>query len=512
LAAEDDTTIVLDLSPQLSLPVNTPLDLEIQGDITADATLGTFRVRLRDGSRFLATDANTRKPIPAIYATQPIDGPTIAVESPVDSLFARGEAMFPTTIIVGETGVAALRTTLRHPGAPQTARIRCDELTLRCRDEARGPLAAETFLDRVVLLWNDAEVAAVSAFEAGTDRVGVPLPGFLMEPGETGVLTVVVDVEASAPASFLELSITPEDLVCVDANTGFVAELLAEDGAEFPLASGLTRLEAPARELVVSLQSDMPALLYANGEEITAGRLHLDNTADEGAGAITVESLTVHGADRHGTAVPVGAVAERVLLFAGETLLASSDSLSADSTTAIVEIAPALLISPESDAPIEIRLAMHENSAEETFRLGVTGPGIGVVQPSSALLTVEVNAAQGQSFPLWTEVGNFSSADLAESFVNYPNPFAAGREATRIAFNLEQNARVTLQVFTPVGQKVVTLLDQEPRDQGPQDVDEWDGRNGKGNVVRNGVYLVRLEVAYPDGRTEELLRKVAVAR
>jgi hypothetical protein len=43
-------------------------------------------------------------------------------------------------------------------------------------------------------------------------------------------------------------------------------------------------------------------------------------------------------------------------------------------------------------------------------------------------------------------------------------------------------------------------------------MDRWDGRNGAGSIVLNGVYLAELVVQFDDGSSRRLLRKVAVVR
>ena len=59
---------------------------------------------------------------------------------------------------------------------------------------------------------------------------------------------------------------------------------------------------------------------------------------------------------------------------------------------------------------------------------------------------------------------------------------------------------------------VFTILDRELRPAGLYQEDRWDGRNGLGFVVQNGVYVAELLVEYADGSRERHLRKVAVVR
>jgi photosystem II stability/assembly factor-like uncharacterized protein len=70
---------------------------------------------------------------------------------------------------------------------------------------------------------------------------------------------------------------------------------------------------------------------------------------------------------------------------------------------------------------------------------------------------------------------------------NYPNPF---NPSTTIAFRLDSNGPVKLQVFDARGRLVRTLVDAE-RAAGPHRV-TWDGRDNGGRTAAAGVYMYRL--------------------
>ena len=71
---------------------------------------------------------------------------------------------------------------------------------------------------------------------------------------------------------------------------------------------------------------------------------------------------------------------------------------------------------------------------------------------------------------------------------NYPNPF---NPSTVIEFDVPQRTHVTVTVYNLLGQRVITLVDEE-RDAGFHQVD-WDGRSASGNSVASGIYLYKLE-------------------
>ncbi len=70
---------------------------------------------------------------------------------------------------------------------------------------------------------------------------------------------------------------------------------------------------------------------------------------------------------------------------------------------------------------------------------------------------------------------------------SYPNPF---EDQATIGYRLEGLGWATLEVFDLLGRRVRVLADGE-HSAGPHTA-EWDGRDGTGRAVANGIYLVRL--------------------
>lgn len=86
--------------------------------------------------------------------------------------------------------------------------------------------------------------------------------------------------------------------------------------------------------------------------------------------------------------------------------------------------------------------------------------------------------------------GTHTAWDQVEGFrlsQNYPNPFNPG---TRIDYQAPTGGQVTLAVYSLLGRKVRTLVDQY-RGAGHHTV-FWDGRNDAGQPVAGGTYVYRL--------------------
>jgi polyhydroxybutyrate depolymerase len=70
---------------------------------------------------------------------------------------------------------------------------------------------------------------------------------------------------------------------------------------------------------------------------------------------------------------------------------------------------------------------------------------------------------------------------------NYPNPF---NPSTTIQYQLPKNGMVILEVYNHIGQRVVTLVNQNQTAGIHQQF--WDGRNDMGKIVPTGVYFYQL--------------------
>lgn len=513
VTAGDPDSLVLAFSQPLDLAANTPLDIVLVGDIAANAPLARFAVRLLDSTHVDARDANTRVPVTVTYTPDAILGGPVTIEAPADTILASGTRAMPPAVLIGQADVLALVAVLRHPDPPGTGRLRIDGLEFDCVDDFRSPLVPALYLDRVRVRWNGVDVADLTALPTSGNRVSVPFPSHFFEPGDTARVELRIDVDASAPGGWLELIVPPEVPLAYDDNTEGAASSVAPSGAApLPLRSGLGRLILPARELSVGMTSLMPAVLAADGRSVPAARLTFRNADPQGAGPILLDHLIVRASDRAFATTAVGLSAARLEARVDGVLWAQSALLTPDSVTAVLTASESLAVMPGTTRAVEIVMITATGTTTSSVRLGVDHDDIGVVQPSSALLAVNVRPEPGLAFPLWTDAGGFSNATLAASYANFPNPFAAGREATTVVFFLPGEGRVWLRVFTLRGEPVATLLDGAPRSAGLHQSDAWDGRNGNGEVVRNGVYIAELEVRFDDGSSERLRRKVAVTR
>ena len=97
---------------------------------------------------------------------------------------------------------------------------------------------------------------------------------------------------------------------------------------------------------------------------------------------------------------------------------------------------------------------------------------------------------------------------------NYPNPFHPGEQPTTIAYKLKDNATVTMKIYTLTGGLVFQKSFPSGQVGGRTGLNEvtWDGRNGSGQEVASGGYVLEIQAAGNGETLHTMRRKIAVVR
>jgi len=340
----------------------------------------------------------------------------------------------------------------------------------------------------------------------------IPLAGLQLQPGQTETLTLMLDVEATAPSGLLELLVQDYGVIASEQTLGLTVAAQPGIGEEFPLTSGITLLQDSADEFRIGFTSLMPTVLGPSSSEIPVAKIDLRVPNQGGTAGLDLVSLAIRAADDQREFLLAGAALTEILAYNGDELWATTGNMAPGDSLGILAPLTTTMIMPGEILSLELRALFRSASTVKTLVLGLDQGDVTATQQDGVTGLVRVEPESGNVFPYWTKSGAFTSASLAGSYSNFPNPFGAGREGTTFVFSLSQPATVSLKLLTGHNRQVVTLIDSEQRGPGLYQDDVWDGRNGRGTVVQNGVYIADLVVVYADGTKERVRRKVAVVR
>ena len=219
---------------------------------------------------------------------------------------------------------------------------------------------------------------------------------------------------------------------------------------------------------------------------------------------ILFNDLIVHARDQSGAGIPMNTA------FQGLTLVCAAQvyPLAVGSASAVTlgPLPGAFKVLSSGGLAVTLIADISANPTAHNAALYVDGVGFQASDSIGLNAVASTSYGDPTGFPMSSALLVFSNGDLASSYGNYPNTFRAGSEKTTIEFYLQSASTVSLTLYDVMGSRVNTLLDHQLLQPGLQRV-TWDGRNGLGGMVVNGVYYAQL-----DASGTKLLLKVAVVK
>ena len=145
-----------------------------------------------------------------------------------------------------------------------------------------------------------------------------------------------------------------------------------------------------------------------------------------------------------------------------------------------------------------------ENGLATAHYTGSSSTGSGLIQVAAAGFTT--------SMMIMTSLMDPGSSGGTIS--NYPNPFHPGEGSTTISYVLARNSSVTTRLFTLSGTLVFQRRYEPGSVGGSQGINEieWDGRNGEGEFVASGGYILYVEAQDQGETIHQIRRRIAVVR
>jgi hypothetical protein len=270
-----------------------------------------------------------------------------------------------------------------------------------------------------------------------------------------------------------------------------------------PFATSLAHVLAAPSQVAFGIGGEPPANIVQGTLGAPVLSLQVRHPGNSNESSISPMQLVVRLRTVNGEPLPVATVAPAARLVAANATI--EGSATGDSLTFDLSSLPPL--APHASADFEMQLDVRAQPGVEDLRFALEPDVLAATGGGAPLATIGID---GLTLPWLSASVHLLAAGIETSFSNYPNPFVAGRETTHITFYLPQAALVTAEVYTLAGDRVVRLLESESLPAGLHDTLLWDGRNGDGQWVRNGTYLLRLQVDGPQGG--KFLRKLAVLR
>jgi hypothetical protein len=184
-------------------------------------------------------------------------------------------------------------------------------------------------------------------------------------------------------------------------------------------------------------------------------------------------------------------------------------ALPADNVSIVVRTNPAIKIVGGDSIFVGTLQPLQKSSVyERTVQLGASGYSRGIWTATIVSTNARTYSASG-SFTTPSVITPGTGGRLAkETMYNYPNPFNPEQTSTTLRYSLSKTAQVNIRIYDAGGILVKTLVEGMPMNAGDEQATPWDGRNGSGTIVANGVYFYVVEST----AGERAVGKIAVIR
>jgi hypothetical protein len=299
-----------------------------------------------------------------------------------------------------------------------------------------------------------------------------------------------------------------------DENTDFTATI--ED------VEDLIPIQTETKTLVVQMLPHSSAGPVVVGESSTLlMRLKLTNQGNLNSSNILLRMFTLHVRDRNNAPLNANSVIKALRVVdthrPAQTLSSLPTIPAADSLKIPFAPADTLLGGVPDSVDVVVDIA-DNNASGSAFRLTFAKTADVDAIDQESLQAVEVvfldergnnvDAAQVTSQKRVINAANFE-----KSFYNYPNPFSPmidnsdGTRGTKFFYSLPQPADIELRIYNLLGELVYERSFKANDPAGRAKSLSWNGYNGNGDPVLNGVYIAILKTSAGTATT-----KVAVVK
>jgi hypothetical protein len=364
------------------------------------------------------------------------------------------------------------------------------------------------------------EATAAKSGEAALDTTGArimlvlpPGQGYTLDgaqetyrkpffPGQSVVWHIKAPAAPTSPGNIEARIVEP---YATDVNTNLPCEISA--GAVF------IPVQTQAGAVLmsnISLADSMPPFVVPQGARgVPVMRIVLRNASGF---TIGLDSLSIAVEDGRGNLVadPARSVAKLSCAVNGSTFGATVAGVN----PVPIVVGHGLTLPPSAVDTLLLEADIGGGAGEIRFEIERSAGVVLSITDSGARIGVSLELDGGDI------AGHFRSGPLSimssrfdEYVHNYPNPFRAGSEPTEICYFLKRNSAVTIKIYD-LGGRLVWTKSVGAGEAGGTGAPEgtwheipWDGRNDRGELVRNGVYVCKVEAG-----SQSALFKIAVAK
>ncbi|KAA3636415.1 MAG: T9SS C-terminal target domain-containing protein [Calditrichaeota bacterium] len=520
----DSSSVQIQLASPITLNPGERDSLYILADINNLSTVSGFKLQIADSTSFVVRDLSSGSLITVTADTNslvtsslfPITTSTATLKLSAESPEICFQSVLSPSVIRGKDSLDLINLSIDYPYSTAYSPVVLQSMLLYCLDSLERPIDPISLFDRIGYKVNNSLTINYQPFIqllSGAILFNFETDSIILAAGDSLDLIIVGDIEADAPYDHFRLMISePQSFELNDQTDTTYMPLVAFDAncsQSYPLQTSIATIISPAGRPGVNAESSEVTAIYAGQQDVVlfSTALHYDQQSHQGDLLFSSLQGYLKKRTQSGYSSYNG-----VQIFDNVRLLIDGIPYAADSVLAddLLELQAdsGVVISNGESAEISIVADINQNAQMGNYRLEFLDSTFIDIEDLQLATNVYPILLSG-SYPVLSTELSLASANLKESFSNYPNPFT---DETTITFVMEENGRVDIELYTITGKSVLTLVDDEYRSAGVYNSDKWYGKNAEDLPVVAGTYFCRITVRYDSQKEESELRKISVIR
>ncbi len=501
-------TVECVFQPEIVISPGIPLVLDGYVDFVSDPVPAGFRLVLQDSLCLGARDANSGETV-TVRGDQsggydfPMDSGGTLFLNPLSGLSVSGTPMLPNAVVASSLDINAFDVVIRHTGSQGESNALISSLSIRLLDSSGSGIPWNSTIEGLRATAGDSIVGSVYPAAGDTSSyMAIVFPGGIqVSPGDSIDVDISVDLEGvSLPPDF-QMQIAQSGIEIYDATS---MERYTSVQGDFPLTSGIAEIVHPADGITFGAGSIMPSNIVP-GEKIGVFELRFSRSESSEGSQVIVSRFDIEFEDRYGMPIDPSSIVEKIII--------ENDGIGVGLSTEIVsgairiDLADPVTVNKGQSIVLKVSTRTTESISVEALRAEIPSVSSIVCVDGVSDVPVSVSLEEGFALPFVSGMAAVLAGETEASFSNYPNPFIASQEKTRITFFLSSSSEVSLDVYTMTGKLVKKIINNEDMTSGLHQDIWWDGRNGRGEKVLNGVYFLVLRTK--TGGSEKVFRRKA---
>lgn len=522
----DTNAVAIQLGLPVTLGPGETESITITASIDTTTLLSDFSLSIPDSLNFVVRDLSsgsslattTDTSVLATGSTFPMETSQVALQLAAVAPTVCLTSMVPASTVGGVDSLELIELDLQYPVSAGYSSLSLGQILVTLTDTLGAPLDPAHLFDR--LGYRDPSgIITYQQFvltESGAAKFQIGASGLLLSPGDSLSLTLIGDISIGSAVDHFSLAISSADdlgfVDLTDTSSSLGVENLVSCSETLPFATEATFVYQPAGQPQLSQDVAAARVAHVGETDVVFFRAELDYDNPVSQGDVNLNGLRGQLWKRTASGLipaEMSSLLNSLTVYVSNVAVATDsvptgDSLSmAFDDTVTIQQGDRFEITLKGDIAAASAIGNYVVSFADSTWLDLTDANLATpIVPNLAGAVYPLNGAEISVVP----------SGLEQSFSNYPNPFNPDVGPTTIAYVLEQDAQVDIELFTITGDLVKQVALRATRSAGSNQVDTWSGKNGTGLYVVPGTYFCRIIVTYADGSTETIRRKVALIR